>query len=223
MDFWVKSCRKCKIPCNQVLSCSGELRWHLGTRTGSFWRVLVLNHVARPPPPSESTAGYSALEWLHLECVGKEIRQAGTNGTIPASAQVCRWNQTIKKIQHVPLCLLTGAFEKNIFGKTVAPWARLWQHRKDNLCAVKQKVRLITGSIFDFFSSTETLCKLGLPSASSWSHQKRDRRVLLGEAFHFLQHTAEDWHHASLIFTVGLHRPQGAILLKARLKREITR
>lgn len=78
----------------------------------------------------------------------------------------------------------------------------------------------------DFFFSVQTATlnsKQGLLSALSWSHQEGDRRVLLGETLHLLQHLAEDWHHASLIFTVCLHRPQGAILLKAGLKREIIR
>lgn len=79
----INSCRKHNLPCNQVPSCSGGLRWHLGRQTGSFWRVLVLNHVAQLPPPSESTAEYSALGWLHLECVGKEIMQAGTTRNMP--------------------------------------------------------------------------------------------------------------------------------------------
>lgn len=89
----------------------------------------------------------------------------------------------------------------------------------------KKRIKpLLEATVIFFFSSNSNIKqKTRFTSALSWSHQEGDRRVLLGETLHLLQHVAEDWHHASLIFAVGLHRPQGAILLKAGLTREIIR
>lgn len=47
-----------------------------------------------------------------------------------------------------------------------------------------------------------------------------NRRVFLGEALHFLQHSVKDWHHPSLIFTLRLNWPEGAVLLKTREQKQ---
>lgn len=54
----------------------------------------------------------------------------------------------------LPLCLLTGAFGRNISGRTVAPWAKLWQRHRGNLYAAETTTANNTTDIMNHVTQT---------------------------------------------------------------------
>lgn len=114
------------------------------------------NHVARPPPPSESAAGCSAQEWLHLECVGKEIMQAGTIRNTPGQHRYVAKNHTVKKKQQMYLYARWLQLLEEIPLERERHLEQGYDSIAKTTCVLQNKRTLSLLEVFWAFSSYET-------------------------------------------------------------------